>query len=92
MSDSNNQPRRYSADVRIILHLDGRDLPIGQLGPDFIIMDDEDTHLPPTNAEISLSIDGNVERWPVYLPEGISPERPLTSTTAPRGSNSALAG
>lgn len=59
------------------LYLNGHTLVVGQMGPDFIIMDDQIEH-PPADAEVSLSIDGDVRRWPIHLPEGISPARVRT--------------
>jgi hypothetical protein len=60
----------YSADVRMELHVNGLVLPIGQLGPDFLILRDSAAH-PPADAEIALSIDGRERRWRVRLVEGI---------------------
>jgi len=73
----------YSADVRMQLNVNGFVLPIGQLGPDFIILRNPTDH-PPTEAEIVMSIDGEERRWHVHLPEGISPERPRTKTAPAR--------
>jgi hypothetical protein len=61
----------YSADVRIQLRLDGRCLPVAQLGPDFLILRSP-TDYPPSDAEIILSIDGDESRWPVRLADGIT--------------------
>jgi hypothetical protein len=67
----------YSADIRIQLNLNGHKLNVAQLGPDFLTVRDVVEH-PPTDAEIVMSIDGEVERWNVYLPEGISPSKSRT--------------
>ena len=72
MSVANPQPGSYSADVQMHLSVNGRIFSIGQLGPDFIILDDPADHLP-AEAEITFSIDGRVRCWRVLLPEGISP-------------------
>lgn len=53
------------------LSVDGQTFRIGQLGPDFIILNDH-VKLPPGQGEITVSIDGHVERWRVDLPEGVS--------------------
>lgn len=79
MGASNPNPGAYSADVRMRLHIDGRTFPIGQLGPDFVILDDPIDH-PPSEAEISVSIDGRARIWRVELPEGVSTAKPLTRT------------
>ena len=62
----------HSADVRMRLLLNGFSLRIGQLGPDFLILREFREH-PACEAEISLTVDGQEERWPVYLPEGPRP-------------------
>jgi hypothetical protein len=69
--------RGYSADVRMHLSLNGHTLRIGQLGPEFIILDDVLDH-PPGQAEITMSIDGRVRRWSVRLPDGITASKPVT--------------
>ena len=55
------------------LLLNGRSLPIAQLGPDFLMLREPAEHLP-SEAEITLAVDGQEERWPVRLPEGIHRE------------------
>ena len=60
----------YSADVRMELRLNGRVLPIAQLGPDFLILATPIDH-PPAHAEIAMSIDGHERCWPVRLVDGI---------------------
>lgn len=74
---SNSNHRGYSADVRMHLSLNGHTLRIGQLGPEFIILDDVVDH-PPGQAEITMSIDGRVRRWNVQLPDGISAGETVT--------------
>jgi len=61
----------HSAEVRMQLLMNDRALRIGQLGPNFIILDDP-TGLPPGEAEIWISVDGSESRWPVWLLNGIS--------------------
>jgi hypothetical protein len=60
----------HSADVRMELRLIGHVLPIGQLGPNFLVLRNPIDH-PPTDGEIALSIDGHQERWAVRLPDGL---------------------
>lgn len=69
--------RGYSADVRMHLHVNGHTFTIGQLGPDFIFLDDPTDH-PPAQAEIEMSIDGRVRRWPVQLPDGLKAGKAAT--------------
>ena len=59
------------------LSVNGRSFRIGQLGPDFLILD-ELAELPPTQGEITVSIDGRVKRWQVQLPEGVSANRKIS--------------
>lgn len=67
----------YSADVRMLLCLNGHSFRIRQLGPDFLILADPADH-PPGQAEITMSIDGRVRRWQVQLPDGVSSGKPET--------------
>ncbi|MCE9533166.1 MAG: hypothetical protein K8T89_18870 [Planctomycetes bacterium] len=67
----------HSADVRMHLSVNGDVLKISHLGPDFIILRTPVEHNP-TDAQISLSIDGDEKRWMVHLVNGISPEREKT--------------
>ena len=61
----------HSAVVQMQLSVNGHVLSIGQLGPDFLILDDPCDH-PPSEAEVAVSIDGRERRWRVHLPDGIS--------------------
>lgn len=67
----------YSADIRIHLNVNGFVLNVAQLGPDFLTVRDVVEH-PPSEAEIVMSVDGNVRRWNVYLPDGISAAKTRT--------------
>jgi hypothetical protein len=76
MSSTNSKPgyqTGHSADVRIRLLLNGSSIPVSQLGPDFIILQEAQGH-PPCDAEMSLTIDGEEETWSIRLPEGLSAE------------------
>jgi len=53
------------------LLLDGQILSIGQLGPDFLILDKAIDH-PPANARLFFAVDGKEREWDVRLPEGMS--------------------
>ena len=59
------------------LRVNGLIFPIGQLGPDFVVLDNPSDH-PPATGEITLTIDGRVRRWQVHLPEGIAAGAPET--------------
>lgn len=43
---------------------------LSQMGPNFVILDKPGNH-PPCNAELTLEIDGELERWKAYLPKGL---------------------
>lgn len=53
------------------LELDGVALPIAQLGPDFLILE-QAIEREATNAEIVLRVDASERRWTVSLPDGLS--------------------
>ena len=81
-TDANSMKKKsidlgHSADVQIYLNVNGFVLPVGQLGPEFLILRESTEH-PPVEAEIVMSIDGRERRWNVYLPEGISPDKTRT--------------
>ena len=60
--------RGHSTEVRIALTVNGRVLPVAQLGPDFIELRTPIDH-PPTAGQIELSIDGFRKHWAVELPD-----------------------
>jgi hypothetical protein len=53
------------------LRVNGHIFSIGQLGPDFLILDDP-ADCPPAEGEIALSVDGRERRWRVRLPDGVT--------------------
>jgi len=58
------------------LLINGVSLSIGQMGPDFLLLDESIDH-PPAEATIVFRVDANERRWRVKLPDGLSakPER-----------------
>lgn len=58
----------HSAQVHMRLIVDGAELPIAQLGPDFLILETP-VDMAVTTAEIVLQVDASERRWPVTLPE-----------------------
>lgn len=78
MSGDYLKSRGYSTDVRMQLCIIGHTFRIGQLGPDFLILD-EPLDYPPCTGEIIMSIDGRLRRWPVKLPHGMSASNPRIS-------------
>ena len=61
----------HSAQIEMQLLVNGATLSIGQMGPDFHLLDTTIDH-PPSEATILFSVDGNERRWKVSLPEGSS--------------------
>jgi hypothetical protein len=64
--------RSYSADVAIDLLINGKSLPVAQLGPDFLMLEAVADH-PPCDAVVKLRVDNVEQQWSVCLPKGISP-------------------
>ena len=71
MSTENRNGSGHSADVQMRLSVNGHTLSIGHLGPDYVVVDAPIDH-PPSDAEISLSVDGKESRWKVRLIDGLS--------------------
>jgi hypothetical protein len=61
----------HSAQVKIQLLIDGCSVPVAQLGPDFLLLDQPFEH-PPGNARLVLQVDQNERRWDICLPNGVS--------------------
>jgi hypothetical protein len=64
-------PDNYSATVKAHLIVGGQRLAIAKVGPSRCILRDM-IDIPPTDAEIILSIDGDEQTWPVFLTNGVS--------------------
>lgn len=77
MSTIPGEQTAHSADVQMHLSVAGQVLTIGRLGPDYVILDSPIDH-PPSVAEVSLSVDGQANRWQVWLADGLSASRPRT--------------
>ena len=81
----------HSTVVRMQLCVNGHIMSIGQLGPDFLILDNPTDH-PACDGEVLMSIDGRERRWQVNLPNGInSAEAETAITTAVRLNGSTAA-
>ena len=65
------------------LYVNDRSLNVAQMGPRFLILR-ELIDLPPGPADVSLSIDGKVDRWSVWLPDGISANQSTVRIDPPR--------
>lgn len=58
--------------VEMQLLVNGASLPIGQMGPDFLLLEQLIDH-PPVEATIVFCVEGHSERrWQVWLPEGLA--------------------
>ena len=53
------------------LLVNGSSLPIAQMGPDFLLLDQTIDHAP-GDATIVFTVDGSERSWPVRLPAGLS--------------------
>lgn len=51
--------------------LEGETLPVGQVGPDFLLLKTPLDHLP-AEGTLIIRVDDNEHRWPVRLPAGSS--------------------
>jgi hypothetical protein len=78
MSAGDQESCGHSADVRMELRLNGLTLPIAQLGPTFLILEQRVDHAP-ADAEIAVWIDGWERHWKVHLAEGIKTGQLRTS-------------
>ena len=71
MSTVDQKRPSHSADVQMHLSVNGHTLSIGHLGPDYVVLD-APIDYPPSDAEISLSVDGKESCWRVRLIDGLS--------------------
>ncbi len=60
-----------STSVKMQLLLNGETLPVGQVGPDFLLLKTPLDH-PPAEGTLIVRVDDNEHRWPVRLPAGSS--------------------
>lgn len=65
---------RFSSEVTLRLLIDGQELEVWQVGPDFF-----ELHKPfstaTTNATLVITVDGNERRQQIVLPQGLSAGR-----------------
>jgi hypothetical protein len=61
----------HSSRVNMRLLFNGYSLPVAQIGPDFILVDEPVNH-PPTAASVIFQVDETERHWKVQLPFGIS--------------------
>jgi hypothetical protein len=53
------------------LLVNGGSIPVAQMGPDFLLLDEPFDH-PPADASVVLRVDESERQWNVRLPDGIS--------------------
>lgn len=56
----------YSADVKLLLRVNGCVFPLAQMGPNRVVLREE-TVLPDGPAEVMATIDGEPQRWIVEI-------------------------
>ncbi len=61
----------HSARVNLRLLVNGLSLPVAQLGPDFLLIDNPVNHAPAV-ASVVMEVDQSESRWNVRLPAGMS--------------------
>lgn len=67
----------HSSIVEMALVIDGVSKRVSQMGGDFIMLEQPQDH-PPTHADLTLDIDGDLQKWRVFLPKGIQKDRAET--------------
>lgn len=63
-----------SSRVEMRLLINGSSLPIAQMGPNFLLLDNP-IDSPPAEATVVFSVDGSERRWSIRLPEGLAAGR-----------------
>ena len=61
----------HSAQVKMLLLVNGLAVPVAQLGPDFLLLD-APLDLPAGDASMVMHVDESVSRWDMRLPDGSS--------------------
>jgi hypothetical protein len=61
----------YSTHVALFLVVNGREIELGQVGPQHCVVRHAEA-FPPSQGEIVMIVDGNESRVPVSLPSGAS--------------------
>ena len=71
----------HSARVTMQLLVGGGSLPVAQMGPDFLLLDNPVDH-PPGDASLVMRVDDSERRWNVHLPDGISAQSSRVTISA----------
>ena len=67
--------------MNIRLILNGAEIPVAQMGPDYIFIDSPEDHQP-GEAILVMNVDQSESRWNVWLPNGISAKSERVSIAA----------
>ena len=71
------QARRYSPKVELTLLVGDRQLALSHVGPQDVTVRDRCESIPPTDAELIITVDDESETYKIFLPHGI-PSAPQT--------------
>lgn len=74
--------RRYSAQVRIRLHVNGQTYRVAQIGGGRLIFDSP-VSFPATTGTVVMTIDGQEERWQVAIPPQPAASRIVNARITP---------
>ncbi len=61
----------HSAQVKMRLLVGGQSIPVAQMGPDFVLLQNPVNH-PPADASVVLQVDKSERSWNIHLPHGIT--------------------
>jgi hypothetical protein len=65
------QSRRYSPKVALTLFVGERQLALSHVGPNDVTVRDRCEPIPPTDAELVITVDDESETYNIFLPHGI---------------------
>jgi len=66
-----SQTRRYSPNVALGLLIGHRRLELSHVGPKDVTVRDRCEPIPPTDAELVITVDDESETYSIFLPNGI---------------------
>ncbi|MBC7821709.1 MAG: hypothetical protein IAG10_32895 [Planctomycetaceae bacterium] len=67
------KPGTFSSEVDLQMIVGNQTLSVSKIGPERLTLE-QPTFLPPCEAEVVLTVDGQTSRWTVRLPDGASAE------------------
>jgi len=72
----------HSSCVSLVLAVDGKENRCSHVSSDNVILKGEYTPTPPTEAEVRVTVDGNLNAKTVFLPNGIQAGEPRVEYVA----------